>query len=104
MRESWRWETLVGAHVPHPLQVSGQPPRVSCSGGVVAQLCPTLCYPMDCSPPDFSVHEISQARLLEWVAIPFSGIFSTRGWNPGLLPCRPVLDELSHQGDLWPLH
>ena len=34
--------------------------------------CPTLCDLMDCSPPGSSVHEISQARILEWVAIPFS--------------------------------
>ena len=34
--------------------------------------CPTLCDPMDCSPPGSSVHEISQARILEWVAISFS--------------------------------
>ena len=39
---------------------------------LVAQLCPTLCNHMDCSPPDSSVHEISQARILEWVAISFS--------------------------------
>ena len=39
---------------------------------LVAQSCPTLCNPMDCSPPDSSVHGILQARLLEWVAIPFS--------------------------------
>ena len=32
----------------------------------------TLCDPMDCSPPGFSVHGILQARILEWVAIPFS--------------------------------
>ena len=38
----------------------------------VAQLCPTLCHPMDCSPPGSSVHEIFQARILEWVAISFS--------------------------------
>ena len=37
------------------------------------QLCPTLCDPMDCSPPGSSVHEIFQARILEQVAIPFSG-------------------------------
>ena len=36
------------------------------------QSCPTLCDPMDCSPPDFSVHGILQARTLEWVAISFS--------------------------------
>ena len=34
--------------------------------------CPTLCDRMDCSPPGSSVHEILQARILEWVANPFS--------------------------------
>ena len=38
----------------------------------VAQSCPTLCDPMDCSPPGSSVHGILQARTLEWVAIPSS--------------------------------
>ena len=32
------------------------------------QLCPTLCSPMDCSPPGSSVHGILQARILEWIA------------------------------------
>jgi len=36
------------------------------------QLCPTLCYPMDCSLPSSSVHGILQARILEWVAVPSS--------------------------------
>ena len=36
------------------------------------QSCPALCDPMDYSPPDSSVHEILQARLLEWVAMPSS--------------------------------
>ena len=39
---------------------------------LVAQFCLTLCDPMDCSPPGSSVHEIFQARILEWVAISFS--------------------------------
>ena len=39
---------------------------------LVAQLCPALCDPMDCNPPGSSVHEIFQARILEWVAISFS--------------------------------
>ena len=39
---------------------------------LVTQLCPTLCNSKNCSPPGSSVHEIVQARLLEWVAIPFS--------------------------------
>ena len=38
----------------------------------VAQLCPTLCDPMDCSLPHSFVHGIFQARVLEWVAISFS--------------------------------
>ena len=38
----------------------------------VAQLCLTLCNPMDCSLPGSSVHETFQARVLEWVAISFS--------------------------------
>ena len=37
------------------------------------QSCPTLYDPMGCSPPGFSVLGILQARILEWVAIPFSG-------------------------------
>ena len=37
-----------------------------------AQSCLTLCDPMDCSPPGFTVHEIFQARILEWVVIFFS--------------------------------
>ena len=37
----------------------------------IAQLCLTLCGPMDCSLPGFSVHGILQAILLEWVAVPF---------------------------------
>ena len=39
---------------------------------LVAQSCPTLCDPMDCSPPGFSVHGILQAGILEWVAIYFA--------------------------------
>ena len=44
----------------------------------VVQSCPTLCNPMDCSLPGSSIHGISQARVLEWVAIAFS-ILSSRG-------------------------
>ena len=38
----------------------------------VAQLCPALCDPMDCSLPGSAVHEIFQARIPEWVAISYS--------------------------------
>ena len=40
----------------------------------VAQLCPTLSDPMDCSPLGSSIHGIFQATILEWGAIAFSGI------------------------------
>ena len=43
---------------------------------LVAQLCPTLCDPMDYSPPGSSVYGIPQARILEPIAIPFSTIHS----------------------------
>ena len=42
----------------------------------VAQSCPTLSDPMDCSLPGSSVHGIFQARVLEWDAIAFSEIHS----------------------------
>ena len=52
----------------------------------VAQSCPTLCDPMDCSPPGSSVHGIFQASILEWVAIPFSrGTFQPRDQTQ--VPC-----------------
>ena len=51
------------------------------------------------SPPGSSVHGILQARILEWVATPFSrGIFSTQRSNLGFLCCREILYGLSHQG------
>ena len=46
----------------------------------VAQSCPTLCGPMDCSLPGSSVHVIFQARVLEWVATSFSR-GSSQPWN-----------------------
>ena len=42
-----------------------------CHVALVTQSCLTLCNPMDCSPPGFSVHGILQASILEWVAISF---------------------------------
>ena len=54
---------------------------------LVAQSCLTLCDLMECSPPGSSVHVILQARILEWVAIPFSRGSS----NPGIEPKSPAL-------------
>ena len=53
----------------------------------VAQLCPTLCDPMDCRLPGSSLHGILQARVLEWVAI-----FLLQGDlpDPGIEPRSPA--------------
>ena len=70
---------------------------------LVAQSCPTLCDPMDCSPPGSSVHGILQARILEWVAISSSQDLPDPGkeYAP---PTSPALQEdsllLSHWGGL----
>ena len=50
------------------------------------QLCPTICDPMDCSPPGSSVHGILQARILEWVLCPWD----PPGKNTGV-GCRFLL-------------
>ena len=63
-----------------PWDSPGKNPGVDChfllqcvkSESEVAQSCPTLSDPMDCSLPGSSVHGIFQARVLEWVAIAFS--------------------------------
>ena len=62
----------------------------------VAQSCPTLCDPMDCSPPGSSVHRILQARILEWVVIPFFGDLP----NPGIEPGSPALQADSLPAEL----
>ena len=61
----------------------GQGVYLSESENEVAQSCPTPRDPMDCSLPGFSIHEIFQARVPEWVAV-FQGIFLTQGSNHGL--------------------
>ena len=65
----------------------------------VAQSCPILCNPVDCSPPCSSVHGIFQARVLEWVAISFSRGFSLpRDRTQVSRIVSKTLYRLSHQG------
>ena len=66
----------------------------------VAKLCPTHCHSVDCSRPGSSVHGISQARILEWVAVSFSRGSSrsrdricTPALAGGLLTCRWATEE-----------
>ena len=58
----------------------------------VAQFCPTLCDPMDCSPPGSSVHGISQARILVWVAM-ISSRGSSWPWDWTHVSCVPCIDR-----------
>ena len=61
------------------------------SGGKSLQSCPTLCDPIECSPPGSSVLEILQARILEWV-----GMSSSReSPNPGMEPMSLMTPVLS---------
>ena len=73
----------MAAHqVPRPWDSPGKNTGVGChfllqcmkvkSESEVTQSCPTLSYPMDCSPPGSSIHGLLQARVLEWGAIAFS--------------------------------
>ena len=65
--------------------------------GLVTKSYPTLCISMGCSPPGSSVHRISLARILEWVAISFSRGFSQpRDWIH--VSCLVGGLPLSHQG------
>ena len=57
------------------------------SGGLLTKSRLTLCDPIVCSPPGSSVRGISQARVLEWVAIPFSRDLP----DSGIEPTSPVL-------------
>ena len=82
MSDSVRPHRRQPTRLPRPWDSPGKNTGVGChfllqcmkvkSESEVAQLCPTLRDPMDCSLPGFSVHGIFQARLLEWGAIAFS--------------------------------
>ena len=53
-------------------QIDGETKETKDMKVLVPQSCLTLCNPMNCNPPGSSIHGILQARILEWVAIPFS--------------------------------
>ena len=70
-----------------------------CCAVIVSQSCPSLCDPMDCSPPGSSVHRDSPGKNtgVDCHAL-LQGIFPTQGLDPGLPHCRWILYHLSHQG------
>ena len=69
---------------------------------LVAQLCPTLCNLMHCSPPGSSVHGDSPGKNTRVGCYALlQDIFPTQGSNPGLPNCRRILYHLSHKGSPW---
>ena len=82
MSNSVRPQRLQPTRLPHPWDYPGKKTGVGChfllqcmkvkSESEVAQSCPILSDPMDCSPPGSSIHGIFQARVLEWGATAFS--------------------------------
>ena len=66
----------------------------------VIKSCLILCDPTDCSPPGSSVHGISQARILEWVAFPSPGDLL----DPGMEPVSPALAGDSLPLSHWEAH
>ena len=82
MSDSVRPQRRQPTRLPHPWDSPGKNTGVGChfllqcmkvkSESEVAQSCPTLRNPMDCSLPGSSIHGIFQARVLEWGAIAFS--------------------------------
>ena len=68
---------------------------------LVTKSVPTLCNPMNCSPPGSSVHGISQARILEWVAILFSrGSSQPRDWNCVSWNGRQIISHWAMREDI----
>ena len=88
--ELWCWRRLL--RVPWTARRSNQS-NVKEVKVKIAQLCLTLCDPMD-----YTIYGILQARIVEWVSLSLlQGIFPTQGLNPGLWHCRQILYQLSHR-------
>ena len=98
-----RWQPI---RLPHPWDSPGKNTGVGChfllqcmkmkSLSEVAQLCPTLSDPMDCSLPGSSIHGIFQARVLEWVAIAFSAVVPYMGANGTLLSIFHIIIQFPY--------
>ena len=86
---AWGGENLVGL----------KPRLLPLSCVSVAQLCPALWDAMDCGPPASSELGILQARILEWVTMPFSRDLPDSGIRPG----SPALqtDSLRSESPFW---
>ena len=110
MSNSMRPHRQQPTRLPRPWDSPGKNTGVGChflpqcmkvrSESEVAQSCPTLSDPMDCSLPGSSVHGIFKARVLEWGAVAFSEIQQWQNtkvlhtvWNQGRSLCPPGLER-----------
>ena len=82
LSEGWGWERRAQGGTGGPLKTHQAPRSFVLRAGSAIQPCPTLCDPMHCSLPGPSVHGVLQARILEWVTIPFSRGSSHPGTEP----------------------
>ena len=87
-----------------PLVPPGKPPNIcvcvcvcECVCVLVTQLCPTLCDPMDCSPPGCSWDSLGKNTGVSGNFL-LQGIFPTQESSLGLLHCRQIVYHLNHQG------
>ena len=92
------WKSLKANKLKKKKKATNQPSHTH-TLCLVAQLCPTLGGPMDCSLPGSSVHGDSPGKNtgLDCHAL-LQGIFPTQGSNPGLPQCKWILHHLSYQG------
>ena len=111
MSDSVQPHGLQPTRLPHPWDSPGKNTGVGChfllqfmkvkSESEVAQSCPTLCDPMDCSLPGSSIHGIFQARVLEWGAIAFSDrVVGGRNWEIGIVMCALPCAKQVSRGNL----
>ena len=109
MSESVRPHRRQPTRLPHPWDSPGKNTGVGChfllqcmkvkSESEVAQSCPTLYNPVDCSPPGSSAHGILQARILDGLLFPSPGDLPDPGMEPKSLmsPVLAAATAKSHQ-------
>ena len=91
------WVILTLPHLQTQLQIPGH--LSPCY--LIAQLCPTLLRPHDCSPPGSSSHRISQARILEWIDIPF---FRRSSWLRDWTHISCIGRQILYHWATWKTH
>ena len=114
MSDSVRPHRRQPTRLPRPWDSPGKNTGVGChfllrcmkvkSESEVARSCPTLSDSMDCSLPGSSVHEIFQARVLEWVAIAFSEFITSDQIRSVAQSCPTFCDPMNRSTPGLPVH